>query len=352
MPEVIDTTDATTLLASLSRNIPGAIYRCTLDSSWTMHVIGDEIERISGYPPSDFVANRQRSYGSLIHPDDRGRVERQVQEAVDAGCAFELEYRLLTAWGEERWVLERGCAADGDGRAWLDGIIFDITERRRAEDAARRAEAEAAVARELAETRKRVVLAADEARRRIERDLHDGAQQSFVSALICLGSALRKLDGDAAAPVELLRTTQEHLERGLKDLRDLARGIHPMLLAEHGVAAALSALASRAPVSVTIVDDSGGRLAAEIESALYFSAAEAITNAAKHADAQEVIVRLARTAHDVHVEVVDDGCGGATFERGSGLNGLRDRLASVGGSVHVVSRPGDGTRLIARVPLT
>jgi PAS domain S-box-containing protein len=352
MQEVIDSPDAATLLVSLSRNVPGAIYRCTLDSSWTMHVIGDEIERISGYPASDFVANRRRSYGSVIHPDDRARVAREVDEAVGAGRAFELEYRLVTAAGEERWVLERGCAVEGEERAWLDGIIFDITERRRVEDAARRAEAETAVARELAESRKRVVLAADEARRRLERDLHDGAQQSFVSALISLGAALRKLDGDAGAPIELLRSTQEHLERGLKDLRDLARGIHPVLLAEHGVAAALSALASRAPVSVTIVDDSGGRLPAEVESALYFSAAEGVTNAAKHADAREVSVRLGRTAQGVHVEIVDDGCGGATLERGSGLRGLRDRLESVGGSVHVVSRPGDGTRLFASVPLT
>jgi signal transduction histidine kinase len=102
---------------------------------------------------------------------------------------------------------------------------------------------------------------------------------------------------------------------------------------------------------VTLVDDCGGRLPAEIESALYFSAAEGITNAAKHADAREVTVRVGRSARDAYVEVIDDGCGGATLERGSGLKGLDERLGAVGGSVHVVSRPGDGTRLIARVPL-
>src|SRR3954470_18136800 len=96
--------DPASLLASLTCNVPGAIYRCALDSDWTMHLIGDEIERITGYPPVDFVDNRCRSYASLIHPDDRERVERDVWEAVEAGRQFELEYRVLTASGEERWV--------------------------------------------------------------------------------------------------------------------------------------------------------------------------------------------------------------------------------------------------------
>jgi signal transduction histidine kinase len=137
----------------------------------------------------------------------------------------------------------------------------------------------------------------------------------------------------------------------LKDLRDLARGIHPALLAEHGVAAALSALASRAPVPVTLVDNVGERLERDVEAALYFSAAEGITNAAKHAGAREVRVCIGRSRRHVFVEVADDGVGGAKLERGSGLKGLSDRLAAVRGSVHLVSRPGAGTRLIARVPL-
>jgi PAS domain S-box-containing protein len=138
MTRPLEAPDSMTLLVSLARNIPGAIYRCALDSDWTMHLIGDEIERITGFPPGDFVENRCRSYASLIHPDDRERVERDVWEAVEAGRQFELEYRVVTASGEERWVLERGCAVEGHEREWLDGIIFDITDRRRFEETARR----------------------------------------------------------------------------------------------------------------------------------------------------------------------------------------------------------------------
>ena len=349
---VLATPDSAALLVSLVRNIPGAIYRCALDAEWTMHLIGDEIERITGYAAEDFIHNRRRTYGSVIHPEDRALVERSVGDAVESGRQFEHEYRGLTASGEQRWVLERGCVAAGAERAWLDGIIFDITARRRFEETARRAEAEAAVARELAEARKRVILAGDEARRRIERDLHDGAQQSFVCSMMTLGAARARLPHEPRAAAALLKATHEHLERGLRDLRDLARGVHPALLADHGVTAAIRALAARTPVPVIVTDGLQGRLAPEIEAALYFTAAEGVTNAAKHARASEIVVDLRHGPEAIVVEVSDDGVGGAAENGGgSGLRGLHDRLAAVGGSLDVATKRGAGTRLRARVPL-
>jgi PAS domain S-box-containing protein len=352
MAKALATADSAALLVSLARNIPGAFYRCTVDPSWTMHLIGDEIERITGYPAEDFIDNRRRSYGSVIHPDDRAYVERSVGEAVERGRQFEIEYRVVTASGEHRWVLERGCVVQGHEREWLDGIIFDITVRRRFEETARRAEAEAAVARELAESRKRIVVAGDEARRQIERDLHDGAQQSFVCSLMTLRSAQTRLHPDPEAAAALLEQTREHLERGLRDLRDLAHGIHPTLLVDHGVGVAVRALATRAAVPVVVTDGLRDRLAPEIEAALYFSAAEAITNAAKHARASQINVEIEHHRDGVVVEVVDDGVGGAVAENGSGLRGLRDRLATVDGSIEVQSSQNAGTRIRARIPLT
>jgi PAS domain S-box-containing protein len=351
MARALATADSTALLVSLARNIPGAIYRCTVDPSWTMHLIGDEIERITGYPAEDFIDNRRRTYGSVIHADDRAHVDRSVGEAVASGRQFEIEYRVVTASGEHRWVLERGCVVQGHENEWLDGIIFDITARRRFEETARRAEAEAAVARELAESRKRIVVAGDEARRQIERDLHDGAQQSFVCSLMTLRSAQTRLLLDPEAAAALLESTREHLERGLRDLRDLAHGIHPSLLVDHGVGAAVRALATRAPVPVVVTDGLQERLRPEIEAALYFSAAEAITNASKHARASEITVEIERDRDGVLVEVVDDGVGGAAAENGSGLRGLRDRLATVDGSIEVQSSQSAGTRILARIPL-
>src|SRR4051812_23113608 len=139
--------DPASLLASLTRNVPGAIYRCNLDSDWTMHVIGDEIERITGYPAEDFIENRRRTYMSLVHPEDHRRVEREVWVAVEADRPYELEYRIGTAAGDYRWVLERGCAVEGHERNWLDGIIFHITHRRPGEEPAGPAQGRPAVPR-------------------------------------------------------------------------------------------------------------------------------------------------------------------------------------------------------------
>jgi signal transduction histidine kinase len=190
----------------------------------------------------------------------------------------------------------------GHEREWLDGIIFDITDRRRFEETARRAEADAAVTREVAESRRRIVCAADEARRRLERDLHDGAQQSLVCALITLRSGLGRLDDDPQRARQLLEATEDHLERGLQDLRDLAHGIHPSQLSARGVAAALGELAARAPVPVRVVDDLDRRLSSNVEPALYFSAAEAVTNAAKHAEPTQIEVHVGRRNGSVFVQ--------------------------------------------------
>jgi PAS domain S-box-containing protein len=343
--------DPASLLASLTCNVPGAIYRCTLDSDWTMHLIGDEIERITGFPAEDFIESRRRTYMSLVHPRDRRRVERDVWEAVEAERPYELEYRIRTVAGDYRWVLERGCAVQGHEREWLDGIIFDITDRRRAEQRARRAEAEAAVAREVADSRRRMMLAADDARRRIERDLHDGAQQALVCALMTLRGGLRSMVDDPERAAELLRAADGHLERSLQDLRDLAHGIHPSLLTARGLAAALGEVAARTPVPVRVVDELGQRLPTDVEAALYFSAAEAVTNAAKHARPTEVRVRIGRRNGAAFVQILDDGVGGASLEEGSGLRGLCDRLATLGGTIAVASPPGSGTTILAEVPV-
>jgi PAS domain S-box-containing protein len=347
----LDTSDAATLLASLVRNVPGALYRCEMDSHWTMHLLGEAIERITGYPAEEFIENRCRSYMSVVHADDQARVEREVVEAVEAGRQFELEYRIVTASGEERWVLERGCGVPGDDQRWLDGVIFDITDRRRFEETARQAEATRAVARELSESRRRIVRASDDARRRIERDLHDGAQQTLVSSLMTLRSAQGRLADDPDSAAGLLDTTQELLERGLKDLRDLAHGIHPSLLGAHGVAAAVGALCARSPIPVAVVDDIHERLANDVEAALYFTAAEAIANAVKHARAAEISVHLGRDDGHAFVDIADDGVGGASLEDGSGLRGLTDRLATLSGTIDLTSPPGAGTRLFARIPV-
>jgi signal transduction histidine kinase len=201
----------------------------------------------------------------------------------------------------------------------------------------------------LQASRDRAVDAAEAERRRIERDLHDGAQQRLVALAMDLGMARAKLESDPQAGAALVGEAHEEAKRALAELRDLARGIHPAVLADRGLDAAISALAARSPVPVG-VEVATGRLPGPVESTAYFVVAEALTNAAKHAGAAEIGVRITRHRDLLVVEVIDDGAGGADPARGSGLRGLADRVAAVDGRLNVTSPPGGPTMIRAELP--
>jgi signal transduction histidine kinase len=203
---------------------------------------------------------------------------------------------------------------------------------------------------ELAASRARLVEAADEARRRIERDLHDGAQQRLVAAALELTLLEQRLDRDPAAARSVLVRAREHLDHGLGELRDLARGIHPAVLTERGLEAAVVALVQRAPVPVDLEIEVRERLDAGIEAAAYFVISEALTNVAKYAEAETVSVDVRSAGGSLLLTIADDGIGGADLGRGSGLRGLVDRVQAVGGTLDVRSPPGRGTRLSIQLP--
>jgi signal transduction histidine kinase len=187
-------------------------------------------------------------------------------------------------------------------------------------------------------------------RRRLERNLHDGAQQRLVALAVQLRVLARKLDHPELA-AELLRGASEELELALAELRELARGLHPAVLADRGLAAALETLTSRAPLPVVVEGVPEQRLASALEAAAYFVVAESITNAVKHANATEVHVQMASTREALLVEIADDGHGGADPEGGTGLRGLADRVEALGGSLAVESGAGRGTIVRAELPL-
>ncbi len=199
---------------------------------------------------------------------------------------------------------------------------------------------------EVRASRARIVEAADAERRRIERDLHDGAQQRLVA----LAMRLDQARGGVKGAGELIDATTGELLQAIREVRDLARGLHPTILSERGLAAAVEALAERTPVPIQrrIAET---RLPREVEAAAYFLIAEALTNAARHADASSIDVEVALEDGEVTVMVADDGAGGADPRHGSGLQGLADRLAAIGGTFSVDSAAGKGTTLRARIPL-
>jgi signal transduction histidine kinase len=201
---------------------------------------------------------------------------------------------------------------------------------------------------DLRVSRLRIVEAADEARRRIERDLHDGAQQELLALALELRVLRASISDPEAGP--LVDGLAVRLDAALRELRELARGIHPAILTRSGLEPAIAALAERAPVQVRVESTIEGRLAPAVEAAAYFVVAEALTNIARYAHAPEARVELRRDGDAIVVLVADDGAGGADLNAGSGLRGLQDRLAVVDGVLAIHSPPGAGTRLEARIP--
>jgi PAS domain S-box-containing protein len=204
---------------------------------------------------------------------------------------------------------------------------------------------------EVEASRARIARAAYAARRTIQRDLHDGAQQQFISVALQLANA-RDLIGDQSAEAGgLVAAALADLENAIEQLRRLANGIHPAELSESGLEAALRTLAQRSPVPVDVSIDNAGRMPPEIESAAYFIATEATTNAIKHANANHIQISVARAPSELRVTVTDDGAGGASLGDTAGLQGLRDRAEAIGGDLTIESPGGGPTSLIATLPL-
>jgi len=279
------------------------------------------------------------------------RVERY--EEVDGTLAATVRgvgYRAgvaapVTVGGRLWGVLAAATTTDEPLREGLEQRLCDFA------DLVAQALANADAYEKLAASRARVVEVGDTERRRLERNLHDGAQQRLVSVALGLSVVGRKLESDPAAAREVLSAAQEDLAQGLAELRELARGIHPAVLTERGLGPALHSLLARAPVPVEIAEMPEERLAPSIEAAAYYVVAEAITNVGKYARASHATVGVICSHTGATVTVSDDGVGGANADHGSGLHGLAARVESLNGRLDIVSPPGHGTRIKAEIPL-
>ena len=204
---------------------------------------------------------------------------------------------------------------------------------------------------DLRDARSRIIEAADAERRRIERDLHDGAQQRLVALALTLRMAEKRAAEGQSGAAELVRQAGDEAGLALKELRDLARGIHPAILTNRGLPAALQDLAGRASIPVEVIAAPAERLPDQVEAAAYFVVSECLANVDKHAQATLATVSVEPHGGELVVTVADDGTGGAQLEAGSGLQGLEDRVGALDGSIHLESPPGEGTTVRATIPL-
>ncbi len=296
-------------------------------------------ERTFGYRASDAVGREMAEL--IIPPELRERHRRGLACYLATGRAALLDRRLEIT----------GMRADGtvfpveltitrvavEGPPVFMGYLRDITER-------------LAVEAEVRASRVRIVEAADAARRRLERDLHDGAQQRLVELALDLRMALARFDDQPAQARKLIDTALEDVAQAIGELRELARGIHPAALSEGGLRPALAALVGRSSVPTLLVAVPDQRFATAVEATGYFTVAEALTNVTRYAAAQRVEVELSLNDERLRIEVRDDGCGGADPGAGSGLRGLADRVAALDGRFEVMSPPGGGTVVRAEIP--
>ena len=288
--------------------------------------VGDRLDLAAAAPPTD---TKSMSFAEPMdigaRYSDRVNVEPVFHDGELLG-----ELVVVKSRGEELSGVERRLFQDLASQAGLVLARFRLVQ-------------------ELRDSRSRIVAAQDVERRRIERNLHDGAQQRFVNALLALGMAEADIAGQKSGR-ELIDEASREVQAGLAELRNLARGLQPPLLAEAGILAAISDLADRAPIPTTVIAGRVRRYTPGLEAAMYFVVAEALTNAAKHSGAGAIEVRIAEAEGWLRLEVSDDGSGGADPSGGSGLVGLQDRVAAVGGRMMVESPRGQGTVVKADFP--
>jgi PAS domain S-box-containing protein len=284
-------------------------------------------------------------------PDARGRLLTELVAAPEERDAMATALATATTrdtvtWHETTWMTRDGrripvawsvTPLTGVYENWFLVAGIDVTERRQREE-------------ELRASRARIVAAGDEERRRLERNLHDGAQQRLVSLSLALRLAESRLRSDPTGAEQMLASAREELGQALEELRELARGIHPAILTDRGLGPALEALAARAPLPVEI-EHAEAELPPSVEVAAYYVVSEALANVAKYADAKTVRVSVAQENGSACVVVADDGVGGADPAEGSGLRGLADRIAAMNGTLEVESPVGAGTIIRAEIPL-
>ncbi|HEY1356910.1 MAG TPA: GAF domain-containing protein [Thermoleophilaceae bacterium] len=277
--------------------------------------------------------------------DDYSTLEGELPERIrEAGIASSVAAPITVSgelWGAIVASSGRAYSFPAETEARVAGFAELVADALASADAREK----------LAASRARIVEAGDSERRRLERNLHDGAQQRLVTLALALGEIENELGVDPGSAQRLLTTAREELALALDELRELARGIHPAILGEHGLGPALEVVIARTPVDAQLTALPRMRLPESVEAAVYYLVAEALTNVTRHAQASAVTVAVTRTKDIARVEVHDDGRGGARVGGGSGLRGLADRVEALGGSFELDSAAGAGTTVAASIPV-
>jgi len=326
------------------RDFSYAVVRSTpsflalVDDEGTLLGVNRALEKAGGFAEATWLG--KAFWELFIAPEDVPRAQEDFARLRVDEPPGVVEYEHVAADGD-RIVVDWTATVVHDAQDRLRYLLcgLDVTARKRVEDEIRR-------------SRARIISASDTERKRLERNLHDGAQQHLVSVSHAVHLGLRLLDEDPKRAEEHFQRALVELNAAHEELRELARGLHPQILTVQGLAVAVRSLARRAPIPVTVITrDDTQRWSPLVESAAYYVVAEALTNVLKYSEATSATVRVLTRDDRLTVEISDDGRGGALPANGSGLGGLRDRVEALDGSFEVDSPPGRGTCVRAELPL-
>jgi PAS domain S-box-containing protein len=322
--------DVEARLRALLDAIPDLMFRITADGVY-VDFVGDE--ELLANPWEDVVGGRMED---LLPEEVATPLMATIRDALDTGKLQTIGYVLPTIRGDRRQFEARVVPIDDNQ---VVTIVRDATELRQTE-------------RDLRAAHDRLVRARDAERRRLERNLHDGAQQRLIIALQALRVASARLARGGEGAAELVQRAEEQLALAVSEIRELARGLHPSVLADNGLAAAVEQLVPRLDGVLPVeLDMPVSRLDPELEACAYYLVAEALANAAKYAGASAATVSVREDIDTLTVEISDNGCGGACLTTGGGLEGLADRVSAFGGTLTIDSPDGRGTKLLAVLPL-
>lgn len=346
-------------LATLMANLPGMAYRCLVDEEWTMLFVSEGCRDLTGYHSEDVIGNHTVSYNDIIHPDDRQKVQEAIAQALLALQSFEIEYRIHTAQGQEKWVWERGRAVghlQESNASILEGFILDISERRHVEEKL------LAYQKKLKSLASELSLTEERERRRVAVGLHDQACQNLVLSKMKLQGLRPSL---LSGQTEAVETVCQTLTETIESIRELTFDLSSPILYKFGLAAALEELLKdklRAGPGIQCRFSDDGRpkpLSQDVLVLLFQSVRELVINVLKHAQAHKVTLDIRRDSDSIYVVLSDDGIGFDVDEvlsfpsqrRSVGLFNILERLDYIGGRLDIASSPGHGSRFTLVAPL-